>query len=127
MAWILQGNPNRFDIDGYLPNSPFIYWRAPRQQGEFSVGDRAFLWRAGESAGVVAVGRIRELPTARRSVSRPDALGDALWASAPADPSEAVVGVDIEEVRLTPAEGMLGREALKNHPEFRDARIIRSP
>ena len=41
MAWILQGNPNRFDIDGYLPNSPFIYWRAPRQQGEFSVGDRA--------------------------------------------------------------------------------------
>ncbi len=75
MAWILQGSPTRFDIDDYLTRYPFVYWSAPRHQGEFSVGDRVFLWRAGDAAGAVAIGRIRELPTARSSVAHPEALG----------------------------------------------------
>ena len=79
MAWILQGSPTRFDIDSYLTTYPFVYWSAPRHHGEFSVGDRVFLWRAGDAAGVVAVGRIRELPTARSAVARPEALADDLW------------------------------------------------
>ena len=127
MAWILQGSPNRFDIDTYLTKYPFVYWSVPRHQAEFSAGDRVFLWRAGDTDGVVAIGRVRELPAPRRSVAHPEALANDLLVSEPADPSEVKVGVDIDNVRLTPAEGMLERKTLKNHANFCDARIIRIP
>ena len=61
MAWILQGNPNRFDIDEYLSRYTFIYWSAPTNQKDFSIGDSVFIWRAGADAGIIAYGKVKEL------------------------------------------------------------------
>lgn len=127
MAWILQGNPKRFDIDDYLTRYPFVYWSAPINQKEFSIGDRIFIWRSGESAGVVAIGYLQELPAKRSEVNMPSALGDDLWVSEPAESFETKVGIKLDEVRLTPEEGMLERSLLKNHPIIQKSKIITNP
>ena len=86
-----------------------------------------FIWRAGAQAGAVAIGRVQELPVARHSVRYPEALGDDLWVSTASPLPEVEVGIGIEEVRLTPDEGMLTRSALKEHPLMGKHRIIRTP
>jgi hypothetical protein len=127
MAWIFQGNPKRFDIDDYLSRYSFIYWSTPTNQKEIAVGDRAFIWRSGELSGLVAIGTIKELPVPRRDVKKPEALGDDLWVSQKDEPSEIKVGIEVEEVQLTPEEGMFERETLKTHPIISKNRIITNP
>lgn len=68
MSWIFQGNPNRFDVDDYLSRYTYIYWRAPTNQKELEIGDKAFIWRSGLQAGLVAIGIIKEKPTPRKDV-----------------------------------------------------------
>ena len=127
MAWILQGNPNRFDIDDYLSRYSFIYWSTPTNQKDFLIGDRAFIWRAKTLAGIIAVGIIKELPIPRSDVKMPEALGDDLWVSQFDEPSEIKVGIEITEARLTLEEGMVTRELLKTNPVLSKNRIITSP
>src|SRR5262245_30589110 len=52
---------------------------------------------------------VQETPVVRHSVQHPEALGDDLWVSPPSPPPAVVIGIAIEEVRLTPEEGMLTR------------------
>ena len=127
MAWILQGNPKRFDIDDYLCRYSFIYWSTPTNQKEMVVGEKAFIWRSGELSGLVAIGTIRELPVPRSKVKTPEALGDDLWVSQKDEPSDIKVGVEVEDVKLTLEEGMLERETLKTHPVISKNRIITNP
>jgi hypothetical protein len=127
MAWILQGNPNRFDIDDYLSRYSYIYWSVSTNRKDFAVNDKVFIWRAGEKSGAVALGSVKELPIPRGDVKKPDALGDDLWVSRQDEPSEIKVGIEIEEVKLTPEEGMLERKLLKTHPIISRNRIITKP
>ena len=127
MAWILQGNPKRFDIDDYLSRYAYIYWSVSTNLKDFVIGDRVFIWRAGKNSGAVALGYVKELPVKRGDVKKPDALGDDLWVSRQDEPSEIKVGIKIEEVKLTPDEGMLKRNSLKSHPVISRNRIITKP
>lgn len=127
MAWILQGNPNRFDIDSYLSRYSYIYWSVSTNRKDFIVGDRVFIWKVGEQSGVIAMGSVKELPVPRSEVKKPNALGDDLWVRQQDEPSEIKVGIEIEEVKLTPEEGMLERKSLKNHPVISKNRIITKP
>jgi len=127
MSWILQGNPKRFDIDDYLVRYPYLYWSAPINQKEFSMGDQIFIWRSGEYAGVVAIGRLEELPVKRSEVRMPSALGEDLWVSEPAESFEIKVGIKIDDVRLTKDEGMVERVDLKGDPTLRNNKIITNP
>jgi len=127
MAWILQGNPNRFDIDDYLSRYSYIYWSVSTNQKDFVIGDIVFIWRAGEESGAIAIGLVKELPISRGDVKKPEALGDDLWVSRQDEPSEIKVGIEIEEVKLTPEEGMLERKFLKIHPVISKNRIITKP
>jgi len=128
MAWILQGNPNRFDIDDYLTRYSFIYWSTPTNQKDFAIGDTAFIWRSGASAGIIAVGTIKELPIPRSDVKKPEALGeDLLWINQLDEPSEIKVGIEIKEARLTPEDGMVIRESLKTDSVLSKNRIITNP
>jgi HNH endonuclease/EVE domain len=70
-AWIFQGNPDRFDIDGYLAFAPDrITWLVNQYRKAIHPGDQVFLWRArgrgtAGPAGVVAeclvVSRVMEM------------------------------------------------------------------
>jgi len=55
-TWILQANPNLYDIDAALQTRPVIYWRVPQYTNELKPGDRALIWRAGKQAGFVGWG-----------------------------------------------------------------------
>ncbi len=70
---------------------------------------------------------MKELPTRRGEVKKPEALGDDLWVSQQDEPSEIKVGIEIEEIKLTPEEGMLERQFLKTHPVISKNRIITKP
>ena len=75
--WIFQGNPDSFDIDGYLRTAAAqLTWTVTRYADEIAVGDHVYLWRnQGQQmavAGVVAEAEIIT-PTELRAES-PDAV-----------------------------------------------------
>ena len=72
MAFVLQGNPNNYDIDTYLARYSFIYWRVAQLSHEMRIGDQIVIWRSGSLAGAVALGRITELPNEIRNLKQLD-------------------------------------------------------
>jgi hypothetical protein len=126
-AWILQGNPTRFDMDDYLARYSFVYWSAPQLTSKMRIGDPVFFWRAGKMAGVVADGIIAELPCERSRVIQTEALGEDLWTNKSDEPTTIKVGVQLGEVRLSLEEGMVSRQLLMKDPIFSLSKIIKSP
>ena len=128
MAWIFQGNPKRYPLDDYLARFPeLIYWRAPRYQAEIAVGERAFLWRAGDESGVIASGTIVEAPVPAAQVAHPEALGEDLWLADKPNDGVLKVGIALDSVRLSVAAGMLPRAVVKEDPLLRETTIITMP
>ena len=127
MDWILQGNPDRYDFDDYLARYPYVYWSVTRNKNDISLGDSVFIWRAGKFSGVVAIGKVRELPVRRDQVQYPEALGIDLWTTTSDEPSQIKVGVEVNEVRLTLHEGMVPRNIVKQHSVLSNSIIIRQP
>ena len=66
--WIFQGNPDSFDIDGYLEERSTILWTVRQRHlaESMQVSDEVFIWRSsgasGRIGGVVALGCISDLP-----------------------------------------------------------------
>jgi hypothetical protein len=77
-TWIFQGNPDDFDIDGYLATRPVeLPWLVTRYADQIAVGDRVYIWRTQGSgdrdkAGVIAEAEVIA-PAALRPES-PDAV-----------------------------------------------------
>lgn len=127
MAWIFQGNPNRFDIDDYLSRyTQLIYWRTNRYVKDVSVGDPVFMWRSGAEAGVIAVGQIVEAPTPANEVKHPEVLREDLWVNDEAEPDELKTGIQISEIRLTVEEGMIVRSVVASDPVLATSAIIKA-
>lgn len=128
MAWIFQGNPKRFDIDDYLSRFPqLIYWRTNRYVKDILVGDPVFIWRAGNEAGAVAVGKVVEKPTPAKSVEHPEALGDDLWVGDESNPSEIKTGIQLSEIRLSADEDMVARATAKDDSVLATSTIVTGP
>jgi hypothetical protein len=126
-AWLFQGNPERFDIDDYLARYSYVYWSAPRQQKEIQLGDRCVLWRAGDKAGAIAIGRVAEVPLPISEAKFPECLGADLWRLTP-DPAHAIkVGIEVDECRLDEESGFIPRSLFVNNPILSTASIIRGP
>lgn len=66
-AWIFQSNPDRYDIDTALDVLDVIHWRVPQYTHRIRPGDDALIWRAGDEAGVVAVGKVLSPPRKKTS------------------------------------------------------------
>lgn len=126
-AWLFQGNPKRFDVDGYLRSHNYIYWGAPRHRGDFRLGDRCYIWRAGQRGGLIAVGTIAELPAPIGEVTRPDCLGLPLFADQADSGNEMKVGIEVEEKRFSQVDGYVPRSAFQNHPILCESQIITTP
>lgn len=126
-TWILQGNPKRFNIDDYLSRYSYIYWSAPKYQNDFNIGDKIYIWRAGEESGVIASGVLEELPMPLSQVRFPNALGDDLWRSQEDAPTDIKIGIRLEQTRLSLGEGMLEREVVKRNPILSNNQIITQP
>lgn len=128
MAWVFQGNPEKFDVDDYVARYPeLIYWRTPRYAKQIAVGDRAVIWRSGPDAGAIALGVVVEAPTPGTKVKHPEALGTDLWRAEQPDPTENKTGIQLWEIRLTLDEGFLQRQTAKADPELANATIVTMP
>ena len=126
MAWIFQGNSQRFDVDDYVARYPqLIYWRAPRFGARIAVGDRAYIWRSGEGGGVVASGFVVESAVPESQVRVPQALGDDLWVKDKPTSDELKVGITLDSIRLSMPEGMLSRSDVQGDAALSQSTIIR--
>lgn len=83
-TWIFQGNPNIFDIDGYLEAcSGDFHWQVGRYQENLSIGDKVYIWRSQDKSkdktrsGIIAEARVAD------SVQHtpPDKLTNKFWVS----------------------------------------------
>lgn len=128
-CWIFQGNPKRYDINDYLSRYPSIYWRAPIYRSQIQMGDRCIIWRSGDEAGAVAIGRIKELPQKASEIKDPECLGDDLWHAdeSETDPDTIYVGIQIDEVRLDEESDFIPRSAFKANPILSQSTIITTP
>ena len=115
-TWIFQGNPNIFDVDGYLEQcDSFITWLVRQHAKDIVVGDTVFLWRS-EGDGKQPGGVIAEL-----EVIEPVRLQRDDPASLPFWKSEAGRAPDVEMtervllrlVRLASKREVLRRDWLK--------------
>jgi hypothetical protein len=131
-TWIFQGNPDKFNVDDYLQKSRKIYWSVtfPKHQRELAVGDHIYIWRAKGSqkaiSGIVAYGIVDEQCKPRDEVNDSIALYDDLWAEPYQEASEIKAGIMIFDLRLSPNDGMLTSEVLKNDPIMSNLQILKS-
>jgi hypothetical protein len=71
-TWIFQGNPDDYDIDGYLDSRPArLTWLVTRYAHEIAVEDRVFLWRNQGARGSDRDGSRREFGASRRQCHGP--------------------------------------------------------
>jgi len=117
VAWVLQANPQRYDLDQCLSRHTFIYWFCPKFVEQMRVGMPVFIKRSGAGGGIVARGTMAELPVPRKQVKRPEHLRDDLWKTTPPE-DVPVVGIQLDEVRLSAEEGMILTSELEALPEL---------
>ena len=129
--WLLQGNPDKFDVDRYLKQTNNVYWSVTikKYKEEMRVGDKVFIWRSrgskGHVYGVVAYGVISEAPIDRSMVKNKIFLYDSSWKESFSESSEIKVGVLLNEVRLTTQEGMLVKSVFDSDYILRNSRVIK--
>lgn len=124
-TWIFQGNPETFDIDGYLAASNgVITWLAPKLTAEIKPGDTAYIWRSGAEkglpAGIVAAGSVLDQP----SVQADDPISKPFWKSP--DTGHAP-RVKIRLSRVASIKEVLKREWMKEDSVLSNMLIMKQP
>lgn len=113
-AWIFQSNPERYDIEAALDALDVIHWRAPQYTHRIRPGDDVLVWRAGDEAGVVAVGKVLRSP--KKETVPPDEArfyreNSERWLEEPA----TRVPVRVERVPLLPKHEFARVDDLDDH------------
>lgn len=124
-TWIIQANPDRYDVDSYLSQHAFIYWSAKQHAKKISVGDKVYLWRSGADAGIIASGEITEPVKALEKINRPECLGREFWADPDSEVESKLVGITLDDVRLDVDSGMVTRDSVIKDQRVANAKIIR--
>ncbi len=126
-AWIFQGDPDRFDIDGYLASRDDILWTIDQAHFRDLIepGDQVFLWRAAGKkkllTGVVAAGVVTD-----RGRTRAEPPEDATLGSAPRESQELRVGLRLWKRCLNPKR-VIRRGWLEEDPLLSNLRILSVP
>ena len=120
-TWIFQGNPDEFDIDGYLSSRPAqVVWLVNRYASDVTIGDRVYLWRnQGQTravAGVVAEGIVIEPPALRPE----DPEGVAFWRTQSPRGTSAQVRAVLRLVRVASTREVIRRDWCTNDPILKD-------
>ena len=120
-SWIFQANPDIFDIDEAIGELKEITWKVNRYKDQVHAGDIVYLWKSGENAGIVAVGKILSEPALLKDLEiekrfiRPNAAREN------GDKDFMRVRISVERV-LGP---MIRRQDLLNDPLLGSMQILR--
>jgi hypothetical protein len=129
-AWLLQANPDQFDVTTYVERFRDIYWSVKKEiwQRKAAVGDVVFIWRArGHSknvSGVIASGYITEPATDKSNVRFKGNIGADLWMPGHQELSSKKIGIHLEEVRTSQGNGMLLSAHFQNDSILARSQII---
>jgi len=125
-GFIVQGNPSRFNIDAYLASQPYVYWRWPQHREAVKLGMPVFIKRSGKGGGIVASGVIKELPAAPDMVAHQECRGESLWSETP-ESEVLITGIELNDIRLTPEEGMILTSEFQAIPELAGRPLVEAP
>lgn len=122
-TWIFQGNPETFDIDGYLAaSSGMITWLAPQSTAEMMIGDTAFIWRSAgdgkQPSGIVAAGTLVEQP----AIQLDDPISKPFWKEGGGQPA---MRVRIRLNRVASVKEVLKRDWMKDDSALTNMLIMR--
>lgn len=126
-TWIFQGNPDDFDIMGYLhAGHDRITWLVRRYGDQMQKGDRVYLWQAigshNATSGIVAEATIDSLPW-----SGPDhAESLPFWVN-PDEASMIEMRVWLKVKKVANSKEVVQRKWLLEDPICRDLLILRQP
>lgn len=126
VGFVVQGNPAMYDIDRYLSRQPFVYWRFPHSKELASIGMPVFIKRSGKGGGLVALGRVAELPAPPEEVRWQHLRGEDLWIEG-GEKAEPLCGIELLEARLTESEGMVPTAKLQAIPELDSRPLSKAP
>jgi hypothetical protein len=120
-TWIFQGNPDDYDIDGYLASRPSqVVWLVTRHASEIAPGDRVYLWRnqgqARAVAGVIAETIVTEAPTLRGE----DTEGVTFWREVSERGTAAQIRAVLRLIRVASAREVLRRDWMLDDPILKD-------
>jgi predicted RNA-binding protein with PUA-like domain len=124
--WIFQGNPDVFDVTGYLAGNNEIVWSV--RQGHLAQrmkpGDEVFIWRAAgkkkDVSGVVAVAHL----TGEPRMMPDDPASIPHWRKG--DPIHIELRVELKiEKRCLGSKETIKREWIAADPELKGLRILR--
>jgi hypothetical protein len=123
-TWILQSNADRIDHAVYLRAGETTVHGVRRYPDRSAPGDVVWLWRAKgrtrTASGIVARGTVEESATVRGFDRTDAARGETVLR-----PKLRVV-VRVQEVRLSPEEGMITRDDVRRVPEMASHPIVTS-
>jgi hypothetical protein len=93
--WIFQGNPKKYDVDGYLQKYDYVYWGLKQHEDKILKSDTVFFWRAQGGTknpyGLIAKGIIKEPKVLRNQIKYPKILGNEFRKEEYTDPEVYVV------------------------------------
>lgn len=127
--YIFQGNPDRFDIAGYLDqavnqNEPNIRWLVTRYSKEIEVGDTVFLWRSGgnnpRDSGVIGMAKVLSSPSEMDG----GALAEPFWKGETGDVPETRVELELTSVN-TGGKQLIKRDWMLEDPVLSDLGILK--
>jgi 5-methylcytosine-specific restriction endonuclease McrA len=124
-TWIFQGNPDHFDIDGYLATWPEKFlWVVTRYESEIAINDKVFLWRNRGHKGAIA-GVVAEAVISSTVGDFPDTLDSLPFWKSDSDGPKKQRRVCLRLKRVAARREVLQREWLEEDPILRDLPNLR--
>lgn len=127
-AWIFQGNPATFDMEGYLDSSPgAITWLVKQHTKNIRSGDTVFLWRSqgkGESAGQAGVIASAEV-ISNVSLIHGEPESEQYWLDKTRNIEQLRVWLKI--ARVAKSKEVLKRDWLLEDPYLKNMHILKQP
>lgn len=121
VAWIFQGNPDRYDVMDAVTNLEECTWTVHQYANKVRPGDMAYIWESGRNAGVIAIGQVltKPEPMTRLDEEEPYFRDASLVGSEPAPR----VRIGIQRV----LSAKITRDQFKDHPILSQATILKQP
>jgi hypothetical protein len=125
-TWIFQGNPDEFDIDGYLATRPArVVWLVTRYASEIAAGDRVYLWRNQGKIkaipGVIAECIVSGEPQLRGE----DPEGVHFWREKGPRATSQQVRAELRLVRVASTREVIRRDWCESDPILRELSNLR--
>ena len=68
-AWIFQGNPKYYDVEGAIKALDVITWTVNQSPKQIKKSDKVYIWMSGSDGGIIAAGTILCNPEMRQPVA----------------------------------------------------------